>query len=76
MNDSITHLPPGEPAAPGLTLPALRLLLTMIKREARETVAMIGTDATAEAIDARVRALDDLTRAVLSGALDSPPVEF
>lgn len=53
----------------GLTIPALRLLLAMIKREGKETIAMIGTDAAPAEIDARAIALDELTRAILPEAL-------
>ncbi len=78
MHDPSLSPPPGAPPAPfvlSLSVPAVRSLCTMIRAEAKAVVGMIGTDAPAAAIDARARALDELTRAVLAGVVDRLPPE-
>jgi hypothetical protein len=73
MIDMSRSRPPGGDAPTiriALSLPALRLLLMMIRTEAKATVGMIGTGAPPEAIDARANALDDLTCAVQAAVMD------
>lgn len=78
MHDPSLSPPPGAPPAPfvlSLSVPAVRSLCTMIRAEAKAAVGMIGTDAPAAAIDARVHGLDELTRALLTAVIDRLPAE-
>ena len=78
MNDPSLCPSPGTPPAPfvlSLSAAAVRSLCTMIRAEAKAAVGMIGTDAPAAAIDARVAGLDELTRALLIAVVDRLPPE-